>query len=190
LAQLNDQDVIASMVQALGDLLRASIGSKRPVIPLAEEMQLLRQYVLIQKLRYGERLQVGIELPDSLGTVAVPKLALQPFVENSIKYGLEASAAGCRILVAAEERADHVAVTVRDDGPGMEPCLMEQIREGLVEPRGSGVGIKNIQDRIAQVYGDEGSLCVESAPGSGVVVTLLLPRLTVQELAVSAGLGG
>jgi len=187
LAQLNDQDVIASMVQALGDLLRASIGGTRPIIPLSQEIELLRQYVLIQKLRYGERLEVDIEVPPELGETAVPKLSLQPFVENSIKYGLETSAGICRVGLRVEQKDQTVAIHVSDNGPGMERTLVDRIEAGEVEPRGSGVGIKNIRDRLLGIYGDEARLIIDSRPGCGVQVTLAVPALTVQQLGPLAG---
>jgi two-component system sensor histidine kinase YesM len=191
LAQLNDQDVIASMVQALGDLLRASIGGKRPIIPLAEEIELLRQYVLIQKLRYGERLEVEIDVPDTLGEIAVPKLALQPFVENSIKYGLETSDGVCRIQVQARLQARNfgeiLTIGIGDNGPGMEQALVARIDAGEVEPRGSGVGITNIRDRLFEIYGEEAHLSVDPGPGRGVEVTLAMPALTVEQLGRLAG---
>jgi two-component system sensor histidine kinase YesM len=187
LAQLNDQEVIASMVQALGDLLRASIGGKRPVIPLAEEVELLRQYVLIQKLRYGERLEVLIEIPENLGEIAVPKLALQPFVENSIKYGLETSDGVCRVQLRVEEREEMITISIQDNGPGMEQSLVQRIEAGEIEPRGSGVGIKNIRDRLHEIYGADCALSIDSQPGRGVIVTLTLPGLTVQQLSLISG---
>lgn len=181
MAQLNDQETIASMVQALGDLLRAAINDKRLVVTAGQEVALLRQYLLIQTLRYGDRLDVDIAVGNGAAALGVPKLVLQPLVENAIKYGLEAATGICRIAVSAVVSADRLVLRVEDNGPGMESAFAARLASGEVEPRGSGVGIKNIRERIVELYGHEARLTVQSAPGKGTAVSIELPARSADE---------
>jgi two-component system sensor histidine kinase YesM len=181
IAQLNNQDRIADMVQALGDLLRVSINAKKIFLTMQEEAELLRQYVLIQKIRYEERLEVTIDLEDSLNGYVIPKLTLQPFVENSIKYGLEACNGVCRINIRTEERDEHLVIHIGDNGPGMEEDLVRRVLAGQVEARGSGIGIKNIRERLKQFYGDDFSLDIDSMQGRGTTVTITVAKLEPAE---------
>jgi len=181
IAQLNNQDRIAGMVQALGDLLRVSINAKKIFLTMQEEAELLRQYVLIQKIRYEERLEVTIDLEGSLNGYVIPKLTLQPFVENSIKYGLEACNGVCRINIRTEERDEHLVIHIGDNGPGMEEDLVRRILAGQVEARGSGIGIKNIRERLKQFYGDDFSLDIDSMQGRGTTVTITVAKLEPAE---------
>jgi two-component system sensor histidine kinase YesM len=183
LAQLSDKQEIAQMVQALGRLFRASIDGRRVVITLKEELELLGQYVLIQRSRYGDRLVVRVDVPDDCGWCAVPKLTLQPLVENSIKYGLEKSSRSCHLSVRAQTHGDSMRIHVEDDGPGMEEEYTEKLVSGQIEPQGSGIGIKNIHERLRRLYGTEAGLSIVSHPGEGTMVTIALPRMSEEQLA-------
>jgi len=133
--------------------------------------------VLIQKIRYEERLDVTIDLEDSLNGYAIPKLTLQPFVENSIKYGLEATNGVCRINIRTEDRDRRLVIHIGDNGPGMEEDLVQRILAGEVEARGSGIGIKNIHERLRQFYGGDFSLDIDSMRGRGTTVTITVAKL-------------
>ena len=185
IAQMNNQDRIAGMVQALGDLLRVSINAKKVFLTMQEEADLLRQYVLIQRIRYEERLEVTINLEDSLSDFVIPKLTLQPFVENSIKYGLESCAGVCRIAVSTEEQNGRLAIHIRDNGPGMEDELVRRILAGQVEARGSGIGIKNIHERLKQFYAGEFSLDIDSTQGQGTTITIMVAKLKPEAAATA-----
>jgi len=177
IAQLNNQDRIADMVQALGDLLRVSINAKKILLTMREEAELLRQYVLIQKIRYEERLEVTIDLEESVNGYVIPKLTLQPFVENSIKYGLEACNGVCRINIRTADRNGRLIIQIEDNGPGMDAELVQRILAGQVEARGSGIGIKNIHERLRQFFGDEFRLDIDSMRGRGTRITISVAKI-------------
>jgi two-component system sensor histidine kinase YesM len=181
IAQLNGQERIAAMVQALGDLLRVSINGQKLFVTMEEEAELLRQYVLIQKIRYDERLSVTIDVGREVHPFAIPKLTLQPFVENAIKYGLESNTGQCRIAVRAELNGRSLSIRISDNGPGIEPSLVRRILEGKVEARGSGLGIKNIHERLKECYAGECGLRLDPAPGGGTTVTITVARLGLEE---------
>jgi two-component system sensor histidine kinase YesM len=176
LAQLRRADDIAGMVQALGAILRASIDRNAVLIGLRDELELLRSYVLIQRVRYGARLRVDIEVPEGCADVTIPRLTLQPLVENAIKYGLERSSRPCRVVVSAVADDGQVRVAVRDNGPGMSEDLVRRLLRGKIAPRGSGIGIKNIHERLRSLYGARGVLAIESRLRKGTTVTITLPR--------------
>lgn len=183
LAQLNEEPQIADMVQALGGLFRASVDTRRVIVTVAEELELVRKYVLIQRTRYGDRLVVRLDEPGPAAETAIPKLTLQPLLENSIKYGLESAARPCDIAVSIEQNGGRMRVAVADDGPGMSEELVSAVLDGQVEPRGSGLGIKNIHERIERLYGGRGSVKIESEPGHGTRVVIEVPVLSEKELS-------
>lgn len=182
IAQLNDQEELSTMVQALGKLLRASIDPRNTAISLEEEMELLRQYVSIQKVRYGERLQVIMELPQECAGYGIPKLTLQPLVENSIRYGLERFSHPCSIRVAAHLEGAKIVLEVADNGPGMERSFVDSLLQGEVEPKGSGVGVVNIYERLRRLYGESAGINIDSSPGKGTTVYLCVPAVGASTL--------
>ncbi|WP_028610665.1 sensor histidine kinase [Paenibacillus harenae] len=174
-AKLSNQTHISQMVEALGSLLRTSINQKEPLIPISQELEIIGHYVTIQKYRFEERLDFHIDVPDMLLTCRIPKLSLQPLVENAINYGLEQMIDTCSIKIHAYTDQELLFITVQDNGPGMEISFVEQLLGGQVKTKGSGLGLKNIEDRIKLLYGEAYGLSVESAPNEGTKVILMLP---------------
>lgn len=174
-AKMSNQTRISQMVEALGALLRLSINVKEAVISLSRELEMISHYVTIQKFRFEERLDFRIEIPSHLHYCSVPKLSLQPIVENAVNYALEQMIEPCIIKVGADVEGSRLLLWVEDNGPGMEKKFLESLRRGEVKPKGTGLGIKNIEERIKILYGDEYGLEIESAPGQGTKVTLALP---------------
>lgn len=174
-AKMSKQTHISQMVEALGSLLRMSINLKEPIIPLSKELDIISHYVTIQKYRFEERLDFQVDVPDKLLACSLPKLSLQPLVENAVNYGLEQMIDTCRIKIHAYDEDGHLFVTVEDNGPGMEPQFVSQLLSGQVKTKGSGLGLKNIEDRIKLLYGDAFGLTVESEPNGGTKVILMLP---------------
>ncbi|MNW58179.1 Sensor histidine kinase YpdA [compost metagenome] len=106
---------------------------------------------------------------------AIPKLTLQPLLENAIQYGLEPQVGSCLIRVCAEISGGKLALIVEDHGPGMEPEYVEQVLRGEVKTRGTGIGLLNIRERVRLAFGEEYDVLLESRPGLGTRVTVLLP---------------
>jgi len=174
-AKLNNQKQISQMVEALGSLLRASISHKEPLIPLNQELEIIGHYVTIQKFRFEERLNFIIDVPEELQYVKIPKLSLQPLVENAVNYGLEQMIDTCTIQIQAYGEQDCLFIDVIDNGPGMEQGLLPRLLSGEVKSKGSGLGLKNIDDRIKLLYGEAFGLAVESKINGGTIVRLRLP---------------
>ncbi|MCM8900209.1 sensor histidine kinase [Caldicoprobacter algeriensis] len=175
MARFNKQYQIASMVKALGSLLRNSISNKSEIIPLKEEMKILEDYIIIQKYRYGERLKFSMDIPQEYWEYMIPKLSLQPIVENSIQYGLEKILGVCEIKIWVEPLEKGLKIWVEDNGPGMDKDFVEKLNRGEIEPRGSGIGIKNINERIKIIFGMEYGVNVTSVLGEGTKVCIFIP---------------
>jgi len=174
-AKISGQRDISTMVESLGYLLRSAISHKNPLIPLKEELEMLRHYVAIQRVRYEERLDFEADVPPELEGCIVPKMTLQPIVENAIHYGVERMIEPCRIRVRADVAEGRIRIIVEDEGPGMTKQALEQWRAGELPTRGSGIGLRNIDERIRLMFGEEYGLTLESEYGAGTRVTVTLP---------------
>jgi LytS/YehU family sensor histidine kinase len=142
---------------------------------LGEEVERARAYLEILKIRMGERLQLSIEVPPNLLGIPFPAMMLQTLVENSIKHGLEPRTAGGTVWILAKESDGRVAVTVADDGEGF----------GNGKTQGTGIGLKNVRERLRLAYGNSASLQVVANFPSGVAATITVPVVGA-ESAVTA----
>ncbi len=155
------------MIVRLADLLRSTLAlSSERELPLAREVELVSQYLEIEQIRFHDRLGVRWAVDDIARGAAVPALALQPLVENAIVHGTSRNTgAGC-ITIGAAVTGSTLVVTVRDNGPGLAAPGAR---------RGSGIGVANLRERLARLYGDGAALSLADAPGGGTVATLTLP---------------
>ncbi|QAY66039.1 cache domain-containing sensor histidine kinase [Paenibacillus protaetiae] len=174
-AKMSNQTRISQMVESLGALLRLSINTRDPVISLSRELEIINPYITIQRFRFEERLDFHIDVPSHLHYCSIPKLSVQPLVENAINYALEQMIEPCTIRLAAAVTANKLRISVEDNGPGMEKEFVNKLRQGIVKPKGTGLGLQNIEERIKILYGEEYGLEIESDPGQGTKVTLVLP---------------
>ncbi len=174
LAKVNRQPVISKMVESLGFLLRSSISMRAALIPLREELEIVGHYVTIQKYRFEERLEFQVDVPEEVMDCCIPKLSLQPLIENAINYALEPKIEPCRIRLAATLEQDYLVLSVEDDGPGMDHELLDKVRRGEMR-RGSGIGLRNIEERIVLSFGEDYGLILDSEPYKGTKVTVRLP---------------
>lgn len=169
------EETIRSLIQ----LLSYSLG-KSEMVTLEEELQSLRSYVQIQKVRYGDAFHFCEEIDPSVLQMFVPKLIFQPLVENSIFHGLAAKGEGI-VTIRARAEEGKLLLSVRDDGEGMTEA---QIREALSDAEervpkksvsGFSIGLRNVQDRIRLNYGPAYGLQIVSEPGEWTDVTIALP---------------
>ncbi|WP_405173131.1 sensor histidine kinase [Paenibacillus sp. FSL H8-0260] len=175
LAKKSEHAQISSMVVSLAFLLRSSISLKQNVITVAQELEIVKHYITIQNYRFQKRLDFHMEIPEVFNTVSIPKLTLQPLLENAIQYGVETMIEPCQILLYAEPFDGKLAIVVEDRGPGMEADFLKRLLNGEVETRGTGIGLLNIRDRVRLAFGEEYGIYVESTVGFGTKVSVLLP---------------
>ncbi|UQZ76249.1 two-component sensor histidine kinase [Niallia circulans] len=175
-AKMNRQTDISSMVESLGYLLRNAISAKHDAVLLEEEIFIVDHYIRIQKYRYGDRLIFHKMIPPETKNCYIPKLMIQPLVENAIHYALEQMIEPCKITVHAVLRENNLHITVEDNGPGMEEELLAKVRKQEVRTRGTGIGLYNIDSRIKLLYGEEFGLIIKSKRGTGTQVHLIIPN--------------
>jgi signal transduction histidine kinase len=162
----------SQMQRNLISLLRASMPSMRStdsgLRPLDLELAVVRPYLEILKVRMEERLTTEIDVPEGLLSAEFPPMMIQTLVENSIKHGLEPKAEGGHLSVKAEIRHGKLAVTICDTGLGFEAAA-----QGTTH--GTGVGLANIRERLALLYGAKASLTIANNPVGGTIVTITVP---------------
>jgi anti-sigma regulatory factor (Ser/Thr protein kinase) len=140
---------------------------------LGEEVERARAYLEILKLRMGQRLQLQIDVPHALLSMPFPAMMLQTLVENAIKHGLEPPTAGGTVWILAKESDGRAAVTVADDGQGL----------GASTSAGTGIGLKNVRERLRLAYGGDASLSVVANFPSGVAATITVPASAAEGAA-------
>jgi two-component system sensor histidine kinase AlgZ len=162
-----DPDLAERTLERLADLFRYALDSQRTrSVPLEREMEMVRDYLAIQSVRFGSRLVSRVTVDPALARVEVAPLILQPLVENAILHGLGERRSGT-VEVSALHDGDAVVIEVRDDGPG----------PGASAHRGTQTSVNDLAERVRLTYGDGGGLTLESAPSGGCVARLTLPRL-------------
>jgi signal transduction histidine kinase len=165
---VRDQNTAAAsrMLELLSDVLRLALradGSHET--PLSTELDFLERYLAIEQVRFSDRLRPRIQVDAAIRRAAVPQLILQPLVENALRHGIARRADAGLLEVTARRDGDTLVLTVRDDGPGLEPAGQPA----------AGVGLANTRARLAALYGDRATLEIANAAGGGVLVTIRLP---------------
>jgi len=172
------------------DFTRYSSRAHGEFTTLAEELRSIDRYLLLEKARFGDRLQVVLRVAPEVLPVAVPYLCLQPLVENAVQHGLERGSGSGTITVVAEDDGGQCRITVEDDGAGSDPERVRAVLAGTAGPDRDGhqsIGLGNVDARLRAVYGDEHGLVVETALGAGTKVTLRVPKFSS---GVRAGVAG
>ena len=142
------------MTGQLASLLRSSLDHMTPLVPLEDELRTVRNYLEIERVRFGERLRYDIATEPAAASIRVPRLAVQTLVENSVKYAVSPRRDGASIAVRSAARNGHLRIDVEDDGPGFEASAL---------PEGHGLAL--LRARLAMAFGDAASVRIESRPG-------------------------
>lgn len=190
--QATDQGAseISILSNSLGKLFRISLSKGREVITLREELEHVSSYLKIQKIRYKDKINYDLIVPEDTKDLFIIKLILQPLVENAIYHGIKIKegVGMIRIQVARQHDSNHVQtlmITVEDNGDGIEPELLETINQGLIQGkinRDSGYGIYNVNERLKLYYGETYGLTIESVHKKWTRSTVIIPiQTTVEE---------
>ena len=161
------------------DFTRYSSRTHGEFTTLAEELRSIDRYLLLEKARFGERLQVVLRIAPEVLPVAVPYLCLQPLVENAVQHGLEKGRGSGTVTVVAEDDGAMCRITVEDDGAGSDPERVRAALAGDAPEDAAGhrsIGLGNVDARLRAVYGDDHGLVVETAVGAGTKVTVRVPK--------------
>ncbi len=171
-------DLAREMIVKLAAILRVLLKDRDAFVPFRDELEFTDDYLAIEVVRFGEKLRVVKQIAKDTLDIVVPSMLLQPLIENSIKHGLEPRISGGTVTLRSRITPEgKLMLEVEDDGVGMPP---EQGREspvsGLVRP-GTGIGMRNVRERMKVLYGELASVEINSRPGRGTKVRLLMPIL-------------
>lgn len=179
LARAHDAMDVVQLIDALTNMFRVGLSSGHDYITLREEKRHVVNYLYIQKVRYGERLKYEIGIPEEYDDIIVPKLILQPLVENAIYHGIKMKRGGGTISVTARSDGQKLYLTVRDDGVGIPADRLLDIQSWLDAPekRGEdvGFGLAYMEERIELSYGAGHGITIDSQEGEFTEIVVCLP---------------
>ena len=173
LIRSNENEKAISVITSLSKFFRIGLSRGRNIITLREELEHVKEYVKIQNTRYRDKIDFSIHIDeDSMLDYPIPKLTLQPLVENAIYHGIQEKPEGGAISIEiVHETGDRMRISVIDDGIGMTPAQLERLQEGLKEMTVSGFGMYNTNQRLRNYFGRESALRIESQFGEGTNVS-------------------
>ncbi len=181
MAEFNDSKKVIAITKALAQFFRLSLNQGRDMVSLMDELAHVTEYLFIQKERYGEQLDYELDwhqLKDLPEQIEVPKIILQPIVENAIYHGIRELDHPGKVWVTAQQETDILVLTVRDNGVGFLPNAQNKDKDKI---RLGGVGLDNVNQRLKLCYGEVYGLQTSSEIGVGTVVTLRLPYRLMTE---------
>ena len=164
------------MVHALARLFRISISRGHELIPIEKELQHAEAYLQIQKYRYKNQFTYHFTVDESCLHCLCNKITLQPIIENAIVHGLDLMVDSGHIEITVKPDGDDILLIVADDGIGMEPEQVAALLQNEPSDR-TGIGVKNVNDRLRIYFGADYGISIESAPYEGTTVTIRTPRV-------------
>lgn len=177
-AHMKGEKEIANVVRLLGRLMRKNLEIGREKTPLKEELEMVRSYLDIQRFRYEDRLQYEIDADPSTLDFRIPPLIIQPLVENAVVHGVEDKVDGVKVGVTIRRMEEVLEVSIRDNGTGMTPERLEEVRESIMaseESEKNRIGLRNVYQRLVLTYGEDHGLNIESNYGEGTLIVFTLP---------------
>lgn len=171
-----------NIVTALARLFRISLSRGKNIIPVRDELEHVQNYLTIQAMRYKNKFSYVIEMDEEVKNLSIIKLVVQPLVENAIYHGMDFMDGDGLITIRAEIVGDELHLSVTDNGLGMKPEVVERLLiENTPVSKGSGVGLKNVNERIKLYFGDRYGVLIESEPDAGTCITLVLPIIRCEQ---------
>ncbi len=186
MAELDENEQIATMSLALGNMFRYTIKTQSELVSLRDELSHVHDYVSIQLIRFSNKFRLALDIPEELLDEKVLKLILQPIVENFFYHGLNYCSAGDLITIRGRKEHSTLLLSVSDNGQGMSPEKLDELNARLQEDSSftelghrtrQSIGLKNIHSRIELYYGKGYGLQISSTPGKGSTITIRLPVL-------------
>lgn len=176
LALSGDNEQVCELIEALGTYYRLSVSKGQDVITVSEEIEMVRNYLKIQSVRYDNVFEAQFEVDRECAMIPIPKLVLQPLVENSLYHGIRPKGTKGIIRISAKSADSAVVITISDDGVGMSKEEIEEIllteRQGQIK----SFGLWGTKERLRIFYDDRDVLHIDSEPGVGTTITLTLPN--------------
>jgi len=164
-------DEARELLIEFSEFIRYAFARERPYVTVADELRYVEKYVRLERARFGDRLQVSVQVAPEVLQTTIPALSVQPLVENAIRHGLETGVGG-RVQIVGTDHDREVELRVIDNGAGMSQERIAAALGGTTD----GIGLANVHRRLRTAFGDEYGLEVSSQPGSGTSVVMTLPK--------------
>lgn len=175
-----DPERARELILEFAEFTRYSFRAHGEFTTLAEELRSIDRYLTIERARFGDRLQVRLQIAPEVLPVSLPFLCLQPLVENAVRHGLSRKPGTGMVSIEARDAGAECHITVEDDGVGMDPTTLTAGIAGAAgdpgDDSGQHVGLSNVDERLRSAFGDRFGLVVETGPGSGTKVSMRVPK--------------
>jgi two-component system LytT family sensor kinase len=175
-----DPERARELILEFAEFTRYSFRAHGEFTTLAEELRSIDRYLTIERARFGDRLQVRLQIAPEVLPVGLPFLCLQPLVENAVRHGLSRKPGVGMVSIEARDAGAECHITVEDDGVGMDPAALAagvaEAASGRGDDAEQHVGLSNVDERLRSVFGDHFGLVVETAPGEGTKVSMRVPK--------------
>lgn len=178
LAEAGEQKKVVNMVGSLSDFFRASLNQGKDIIPLKEELNHVRSYLEIQQVRYQDILQYEINIPKELEQCLIPKITIQPLVENALYHGIKNKRGQGKIIISGSKDSEGAVIRVFDNGIGIKKERLNEIVRGITNKtptKNEIYGLYNVNERIRLNFGEKYGISIESSYGEGTTAIILLP---------------
>ena len=175
LIRMNQLAAAEKMTTALTHFFKTGLNNGKDIIRLREEMENVESYLTIQQLRYKSKLTFFVHMEKEVEALEVPKLILQPLVENALYHGIKPKEDGGFIDIHVCKEEGRVHISVADNGCGMDPKMLEALRDGISKgevSRKDSYGLKNVNERLRLFFQDNYEMKIESGPGVGTSVNI------------------
>jgi two-component system sensor histidine kinase YesM len=185
-AKINGVNEISEMVSALSSIIEANLNrNNENFVPLSREIEYINNYYLLLKKRFGKKISLVTDIGDDIMNCTIPKLIIQPIIENAVYHGLEMKVGSGTIHLSITREEGRICIKVCDDGIGIDEATLDRLRQNLSKSPdadsendiavGSSIGIINVHKRIRLLYGEDYGLEISSKPAEGTTVTIILP---------------
>ena len=161
-----------TLIVKLSGLLRRLLRSQEHFVTLREELDAIDEYLDIESIRFGPQLRIEKDIDPATLNLIVPSMLLQPLVENSIKHGLSQKLGEGRITIRSLRNGNHAIIDVIDNGAGIASADASRVK-------GTGIGLRNVNERLRVIYGANYQLQLDSVPGEGTCARIVLPEVSV-----------
>jgi two-component system sensor histidine kinase YesM len=168
------------MVGSLSEFFRTSLNKGKEIVSVKEELQHVTSYLEIQQIRYQDILSYEINVAKDIYNYSIPKITIQPIVENALYHGIKNRRGGGKITITGAENENGFAIHVRDNGAGMDENRLKEVRDSLLQEssdKSAIYGLYNVNERIRLNFGDEYGITIDSKLDKGTDVTIYLPKI-------------
>ncbi len=165
----------AQAAEEVATLLRTVIEEDRDLVPLEDERRFIERYLEVERIRFGERLHVTLEIDPALADALIPSFVLQTLVENAVRHGAAPQVDATDIAISARATGDRLLLTVRDSGAGMAGLVPGSGEQVVLLPQSAGTGLRRLAERLEALYGRRAALSLASEPGRGFTAMVALP---------------